>query len=268
MQIRNFCPLANELAGCVVVLAMAWTGTPAAAQNNTLSGTYTVLYAASYDYLVQFNALGQQVGFCNSTRKLPVGYSCYAFPGQDVFTGTLIANGTGGIVTGSNFVLTRDPNYYQCSSNYNAAPECPYKVPAGIAWSSTASYVVGDEVDATVGGKLLTFQAVTSNTNVAPSTSNTCSASLPPPKCTWSQLYSSATNKGSFKGTMTGTYTIQSNGSGASQLTLTSTNGTQSVSLGLIVPPAPLAVGQEVHLVAQPTLGNDLAGSGTAVRVK
>ena len=104
---------------------------------------------------------GQEVGFCNNgSTQFPFGYSCNQNLGQDVVTGTLIADGSGHIIAGSNLVFTVDPSSSQCSPRFNAVPHCPYKVLSGTAWSSTVSYVVGDEVDFTVGGKLLTFQAV------------------------------------------------------------------------------------------------------------
>lgn len=144
-------------------------------------------------------------------------------------------------------------NSQQCSAKFNAAPDCPYKVPSGIAWSSTASYVVGDEVDFTVAGKLLTFQAVKNNTNVPPNTS-TCSSTITmPPNCTWDQLYVSALGQPNGNGTFTGTYAVQSNGSAVSKWNLVSTTGeASSLSFAMVVPTSPLAVGQEVPLVLMP----------------
>ena len=266
MHIHCFFSIPRKLSGCFVPLLLALASTLSAAQDNTFSGTYTFLFGSVSGFTVQQNMFGQQVGFCNGSQ-LPFGYSCNQQLGQDLITGTLVADGKGKIAVGSTFVFTRDPNAYQCSSRYNATPDCPYKVPSGIAWSSSANYVVGDEVDFTVSGKLLTFQAVKKNTNVPPNTS-TCTSSVQPPNCAWDQLYASATGKGSSSGTLTGTYTVQSNGSGVLTVTPSSGNNGKSVSFAMVVPTAPLAVGQVVPIVGLSTLGNESGASGAAVRVK
>jgi hypothetical protein len=264
MHIYSLFSIPGKLCRCFLLLALASMTT--AAQDNTFSGTYTFVVGASNEITIQTNMFGQEVGFCpNGSQQLPFGYSCNQTNlGQDVITGTLIADGKGNITTGSNYVLTRDINAVQCSSKFNATPDCPYKVPSGIAWSSTVSYVVGDEVDFTVNSKLLTFQAVKNNTNVPPNTS-TCTATIQPPNCNWDQLHVSATNKGNNSGSLTGTYTIQSNASGILQVT---PSGNSTSSFSVVVPTAPLAVGQEIPLVALPTLGNEFRGTGAAVRVK
>ena len=251
----------------ISVGALALASTLSAAQDNTFSGTYTLLFGSEDGFTIQQNMFGQEVGFCTGSGQLPFGYSCtQGQQSQDIITGTLVADGKGKIITGSSYVLTADPNAYQCSSKYNATPDCPYKVPSGIAWSSSVSYVVGDEVDFTVNGKVLTFQAVKVNTNVPPNTS-TCTATVQPPNCAWDQLYVSATGKGSNRGTLTGTYTVQSNASAVLSV-IPSGNGGKSVSFAMIVPTAPLAVGQVVSIVGMPTLGNEVRLSGAAVRIK
>ena len=270
MRTQSIFSIPGKLRLRFLLLVLAAMTMSSAAQNNTFSGTYTLVFGSPNQIQIQENMFGQEVGFCpNGPIQLPFGYSCPEVQlGQDVLTGTLIADGAGNITTGSSYVFTADPSKYQCSSKYNATPDCPYKVPSGIAWSSTASYVVGDEVDFTEGGKTLTFQAVINNTNVPPNTS-TCTSNVGvPPNCDWDQLYVSATGKSSFKGTLTGTYTVQSNASGASQLTLSTPSGKQTLSFSMVVPTAPLAVGQQVTLVGLPTLTQELRGSGSAVRVK
>jgi hypothetical protein len=266
MQTQSCFSIPGKLCRCVLLTALASLTTMSIAQDNTFSGTYTFVSGGVDTNEIQFNMFGQEVGFCpNGSGQLPYGYSCNENLDQDVLTGTLIADGNGNITTGSSYVFTADPNRYQCSSHYNATPDCPYKVPSGIPWNSGANYVVGDEVDSTVGGKLLTFQAVKNNTGVPPN-GNTCASNVQvPPNCTWDQLYVSATGKGGGKGTLAGTYTVQSNGSGVLKLT---PSGNPMISFSMVVPTAPLAVGQVVPLVALPTLANEFRGNGAAVRIK
>ena len=268
MHTHSLFSISGKLCRCFLLLALASVTTSAAAQNNTFSGTYTFVFGVPSNISIQQNMFGQEVGFCNNvSSQFPFGYSCNQTLGQDVVTGTLIADGSGKIIAGSNLVLTVDPSSSQCSSRFSAVPHCPYKVPSGTAWSSTVTYVVGDEVDFTVGGKLLTFQAVKNNTNVPPS-GNTCTSMVQPPNCTWDQLYVSASSKSGFTGTLTGTYAVQSNGSAVSQLAFVGPTGTLKASLAMIVPTAPLAIGQEVPLVGLPTLTNEFRGAGSAVRAK
>jgi hypothetical protein len=270
MQNHNLLSTPGKVVGCFVLLALM--STVSAAQNNTFSGTYTFVVGIPDDFTIQTNMFGQEVGFCpngSSAAQLPFGYSCgETGHGQDVLTGTLIADGNGNITTGSTFVFTPDVNGVKCSSTYNATPDCPYKVPAGITWSSTTSYVVGDEVDFTVSGTLLTFQAVQNNTGVAPNTSTCTSTVGNPPNCDWDQLNLSATAMGTEKGTLTGTYTVQSNGSAVAKLTVVTPTGKMALSFAMVVPTAPLAVGQVVPMAAMPTVGNEFTGSGAAVRVQ
>jgi hypothetical protein len=253
----------------LVFLALLAIGTLTFAQDNTFSGTYTYVVGDVVLLTIQTNMFGQEVGFCQS-GNLPYGYSCFQPSlGQAVITGSVVADGKGNITTGSNYVLTFDVNSQKCSSKFNAAPDCPYKVPSGIAWSSTASYVVGDEVDFTVAGKVLTFQAVKSNMNVPPNTSTCSSTVTNPPNCDWDQLYVSALGQPNSNGTITGTYAVQANGSAVSKLNLVSAAGkASSLSFAMVVPTSPLAVGQEVPLVLMPLLGGGIRGVGTAVRTK
>jgi len=213
---------------------------------------------------------GQQVGFCQGSQ-MPYGYSCQGPQlAQEVIEGTLVADGNGNVTSG-NYTQTQDPNETQCSSKNNAAPSCPYQVPSGTTWSNSTSYVVGNEVDYVAGGKTLTYQAVKSNTDVTPSGANVCTSKTivkNPLTCTWVELYASANgySDGGSNGTLTGTYTVQSNGTGTLQLTPTSSKGNQTVVFDFLVFGAS-AVGQQIPLVALPQLGNGNTGNGTALRV-
>lgn len=268
MSNRTF--VCGALIWCLLALVLALTSAPSFAQatNADFSGTYTFVLSSLNQYTVQFNMFGQQVGFCNG-GQIPPGYFCSSGNlSQDVVTGTLVADGAGNVTTGSTFVYTTDPNAYKCSTKrFNATPDCPYKIPSGIAWSNTASYVVGDEVDLTVSSKTSTYQTVKNNVGVNPSTS-LCSQSVQPPSCDWVQLVASATGKNSSgTGTITGKYTVQSNGSAVMTIT-PSGSGNGPVSFAMVVPTSPLAVGQEVPFVFLPSLSNEARGSGSAVRIK
>jgi hypothetical protein len=259
----------NKLLHCLAVLVMILIGISLSAQADaSLSGSYAMIFGVLSDFSVQQNMFNQQVGFCPlQSPQLPFGYSCNQVSGQDFLTATLLANGKGAIESGS-YTITSDPNAYQCSSKYNEVPAtCPYTVPAGVMWNSSTSYVVGDEVDSEVGGELLTYQAVKNSTGTPPGGS-ACTQSFPPPECTWDQLYASATgNNSSGTGSLNGTYSVASTGSGTMQLTLASSTGDISASFAMVVPPSPVA-GQAVPLVGMPTLGNEIIGSGGAVREK
>ncbi len=233
----------------------------------SLSGTYTLLFGGDDAFSIQTNMFGQQVGFCLPGTQLPYGYSCQPIYGQDVLTGSLIADGKGNITTGSTYVYTADPKRAVCTSKFKATPDCPYKVPFGTVWNNTTAYVVGDEADFTVGSTTHTYQAVVSNTGVAPNTS-LCTQSVQPPNCDWVQLYASATGQTGNKGTVTGTYTVQSTGSGVISVTAVSGTVKQSVAFAFTVPSAPLAVGQVVPIVAMPTLQTVVSGSGALVRAQ
>jgi hypothetical protein len=263
-----------KFSGCFVLLVLALLNASlspsAAAQatNASFSGTYTMVFGGVNFLAIQYNMFHQEVGFCpNGTGQLPFGYSCdnNSNLGQGILTGTLVADGNGNITSASTFALSPDPFSYQCSSKYNATPDCPYKVPFGVAWNSTTAYVVGDEVDFTENSTVLTFQAVKNNTGISPNTS-TCTATIQPPNCTWDQLYVSATGKGVQKGTLPGIYSVQSNG--AAVMTTTPSTGTNKSSFAMVVPSAPLAVGQEIPIVGMPTITNEFRGSGALVRVK
>jgi len=84
-----------------------------------------------------------------------------------------------------------------------------------------------------------------------------------PPNCDWDQVYQSAGSGviGTKTGTLTGTYTTQSNGSGVVTLSTGS-------SFSLLVQPAPLAVGQVVALQGISAINNENPSAGTAIRVK
>jgi hypothetical protein len=238
--------------------------------NAAFKGTYTFGIVSVNQYWVQYNMNNQQVGFCNGGGSFPYGYSCSISLGQDVITGTFVADGKGNIAASSTLSYTSDPNSYQCSTKKNAAPDCPYTVPSGIAWSSGTSYAVGDEVD--YSGS--TYQAVQANsvapvliTNGSnPQQGNACAngsyVGQGSPVCTWVLLYASATGKNkSGTGTLAGTYSIQANGIGAMIVTPSGAGG--SAGFALIVPPQ--AKGQQIQLLAQPTLGDESTGTGTAI---
>jgi hypothetical protein len=261
----------RQLAAAIFLFSLAAaTGLHAQVTNASLSGTYTFQFGSADGYTVQYNMFNQQVGFCPSTSyKLPFGYYCYFNPtATDLTTGTLVADGKGNIVSGSNFTNTYDPQEYQCATKSNPVGVCPYKVPSGKVWSSTTAYVVGTLVDYTVSGKVLTFQAVKNNTDIAP-TSSTCTAIVKqPPNCDWDQVYQSAASgvSSAKTDTLTGTYTTQSNGSGVLQIKPTGAASTSSFSI--LVQPTPLAVGQVVALQGMSFINNENSSTGTAVRVK
>lgn len=261
--------LGEVLCFCVVVFALSLITPLATAQatNASLKGTYTFTFGAPHLFGLQFNMFGRQVGFCNG-NPIPFGYSCSTSFVQQVITGTIVADGLGNISSG-NFTLTVDPNESQCSPNHNPVPVCPYLVPSGNAWNSSTAYVVGDIVDyQESNGKVLTFQAVKNNTNVAPvtGTSSVCTLATAknPPLCTWDQLIASAAGNQSGAGTLSGTYSVQSNGAGV-------INATPSIGSPVafaIIARGTSSLGQVVPMVAMPQLGNEFRGSGSAVRVK
>jgi len=262
---------------CFVAVALTLMTALAAAQatNASLQGTYTVLFTNQGVMEIQTNMFGQEVGFCDQqSLELPYGYSCNLNDHLQggLFTGSFIADGNGNITSGS-YTYAPDPNSYECSSKYNEAPDCPYQVPSGISWSSSTSYVVGDEVD--YGGN--TYQAVKKNTDVTPAGANVCTSKTGtknPPGCTWDQLYQSANGSSTQSGSMSGTYSVQSNGLGTMQVTLVTSNGNMTIPFNILVP-AQSAVGQEVPLSAAAQLGQGGAcggggacGTGTAERIQ
>ncbi len=254
----------RQLAAAILLFSFAAASSlHAQVTNASLSGTYTFQIGGPAGYTVQYNMFNQQVGFCPTTSsKLPFGYYCYfATTATDMTTGTLVADGNGNIPSGS-FTSTHDPQEYQCAKNGKPVVGCPYKVPSGKVWDSTTAYAVGAVVDYTVSATVLTFQAVKSNTNIAPSAS-TCTATVKPPNCNWDQVYQSATSgvPPTKTGTFTGTYTTQSNGSGVIQLST-------GASFSLVVQPAPLAVGQVVAMQGISAINNENSSVGMAVRVK
>ena len=260
----------RQLAAAILFSCFAAaSGLHAQVTNASVSGTYAFQLGSRDGYTIQVNMFNQQVGFCPSgSYKLPFGYHCYFNPtASDLTTGTVVADGKGNIVTGSNFTNTFDPQKYQCAKKSNPVTVCPYKVPSGTAWSGTTAYVVGALVDYTVNGKVLTFQAVKNNTNVTPS-SSTCTATVQPPNCNWDQVYQSAASGvvSTQTDTMTGTYTTQSNGSGVMQIKPTGVTTTSSFSI--LVQPAPLAVGQVIALQGMSLINSENNATGMAVRVK
>jgi len=259
----------RQLAAAILFFCFAAaSGLHAQVTNASVSGTYTFQLGSADGYTVQFNMFGQQVGFCPSGSKLPFGYSCYFNPtAEDLTTGTLVADGKGNIVSGSSFTNTFDPQEYQCAKKANPVGVCPYKVPSGTVWSSTTRYVVGALVDYTVSGRVLTFQAVKTNTDIAPS-SSTCTATVQPPNCNWDQVYQSAASGvvSTKTDTLTGTYTTQSNGSGVMQIT--PTGAKTSSSFAILVQPTPLAVGQVIAVQGMSLINNENNATGMAVRVK
>jgi hypothetical protein len=262
--------IGKRLGGCVAlsVLALLSASAMGQATNGSLTGTYTLIFGSPGELYIQTNMFGQEVGFCPNSGQLPFGYSCQNQAlDQDVLSGTLVADGNGNIISGSSYTYIADPNRYQCSSKYNPTPDCPYQVPSGNTWSNSTSYVVGDVVDYTVNGKTLTYQVVKKNTNVPPSGTAVCTSKTGknPPACYWDQLHQSANGTSGNSGSLSGSYAIQSDGSGTLQLTPSNSNG--PVTFAMVVP-ATSAVGQEVPLVGLPQLNQEFRGSGAAVRIK
>ncbi len=248
--------------------------------NAALKGTYTFAISSVDLYWVLVNQSNLEVGFCRNISQMPYGYGCNGPEvGQDVITGSFIADGTGKITSGT-LTYVADPSSYECGGNYTAAPVCPYKVPAGTTWSSGTNYAVGDEVDWEVNGVTHTYQAAKANVDKSPvlvvngsnpQVGNACAngsylSNGQSPNCTWILLYSSAAGKNNGgSGTFTGTYAIQSNGLGT--MTMNVDLGSKEVT-GLevrLLVPLHLA-GQEVVMIGQPTLSkNSMTGTGTAV---
>lgn len=230
-----------------------------------LNGTYTFSIATPNLYSVEYNNLGQQVGFCNS-GQLPWAYSCSQQLGQDVLTGTFTADGNGNITSGT-FALRADPNTIACSPKNNPAADCPYPYPASTPWSASVSYAIGDVV--IYNG--VSIQAIKAGLGNPPNgTGNLCTANTPynlGAKCYWVQLYgSAAAQNSSGSGTLTGSYGIQASGLGHISFTATEEgkDHSESALFSIIVPAN--AAGQEVTLIGAPTLGNQNSGSGTAIR--
>ncbi len=242
-------------------------------------GTYTVGLASTDLYWVMYNTNNQQVGF-NTGEQTPYNYGSNVALGQSIFKGTIVADGAGHITSGT-FSLTPDPNEVQCSPKNNPAPDCPYTVPSGKAWSGSTSYVIGDVVD--YEGH--SYQAVAANEDAAPvlvtivsnaQKGNACAANSSgydgPPKCTWVVLYGSATGEDkSGTGTLTGTYSVLANGTGTMAVTLniggtTTCSSTTCKNLEFVILVPPNAAGQEIHIIAQSLLGNKFAGTGVAIR--
>jgi len=275
MKIRSF-----VLFSMLAFGALASAQTPEAVSPEALTtpydaafkGTYTVGLASTDLYWVLNNMNNQQVGFATG-EQTPYNYSSNVEMGQSFFTGTIVADGAGHITSGT-FSLTADPNEVQCSPKNNPAPDCPYTVPSGKAWSGSVSYVIGDVVD--YDGH--TYQAVAANEDALPmpvtivsntqkgnACANNSSGANGPLKCTWVVLYGSATGDDkSGKGTLTGTYSVLANGTGTMTTTLSMGGSAKTLEFVILVPPN--AAGQEIHILAQPTLGNKFAGTGVAIR--
>lgn len=92
----------------ILALALVVSTLSVAATNNaSFKGTYTLAVASVYRYSPEYNNKGQQVGFCTG-QKIPNGYSCGAELGQDVITGTLVADGNGHVK--GSYSMRPDPN--------------------------------------------------------------------------------------------------------------------------------------------------------------
>ncbi len=165
----------------LAALAVAWVSTVASAATNNASfkGTYTFAIGSTNQYAVEYNTTGGAVGFCTG-QKIPTGYNCVMQIGQDVITGTVVADGLGHVTSGS-YTMRSDPN--------------------------------------------------------GPNKSNS--------------------------GTLKGSYTVQSNGSGVLTL-LPSSNAGKSAAFAMTL--GANAAGQIVNLVAMPAVGNGNRGVGTAIR--
>ena len=234
-------------------------------------------YGELSPYEIQVNSGGRQVGFCVNPGQLPYRYSCVTVDGQDLYTGKIIANGAGALTTGTSGTTvteTPDVNEYTCSPKFSAFSTCPYAVPSGNVWTSSTSYAVGAVVD--YNGQ--TFQAAVANSDKAPvlitngsnpQVGNACASNTylnagKQPVCTWVQLYHSASGNNNT-GTITlsaGTYKIQSNGIGV--LSITNVGDTHSTNFMLAVPP--LAAGQQIQVFGQPTITNQITGTGVLIK--
>ncbi len=100
---------------CFLLLALASMTTSSAAQDNTFSGTYTLVFG-SRDRLLHPAKHVRPGGRLLSQRSAAAAslrLFVYSETGQDVLTGTLVADGNGNIITGSSYVLTADLNSIQ-----------------------------------------------------------------------------------------------------------------------------------------------------------
>jgi len=91
----------------ILALALVVSTLSVATNDASFKGTYTLAVASVYRYSPEYNNKGQQIGFCTG-QKIPNGYSCGAEVGQDVISGTLVADGNGH-VRGS-YSMRSDPN--------------------------------------------------------------------------------------------------------------------------------------------------------------
>jgi hypothetical protein len=238
----------------------------------SLHGTYTFQMIQLDDYSIESNMNGQQVGFCSGPN--PAGYGCWNSYTFDTMAGSLVADGAGHISSGT-YTITRDPNSYQCNPKNNPTKPCPVIVPSGHTYSTSTAYSVGATVDFTVGNVTRTFQAVRAGTGKPPNWGNNANAvnicsnnngNLN--TCYWTQIPESLTNgTNSGTGTLTGTYTIQANGSGVMTLTPTNCDGCGTVQLIFVVSPTS-QVGQSITLSGLSKLGNSNNMTGSGVRIK
>jgi len=91
----------------ILALTLVSTLSVAATNNESFKGTYTFTIASVYRYSPEYNNKGKQVGFCTG-QKIPSGYSCGTEVGQDVITGTLVADGDGHVK--GSYSIRPDPN--------------------------------------------------------------------------------------------------------------------------------------------------------------
>jgi hypothetical protein len=253
-------------ASCVAQFANPAVTTPTLASFN---GTYAWQAASLTEYTIEWNMSGQQVGFC---KGYVAGYNCGDHPTFNLLAGSIVADGAGHL-TGT-VTQTRDPNSYKCNPKENPTSPCPVIVPSGHVFSMTTAYKTGYTVDYTVGSVTRTFQAVRASTGKAPNwststTSGNICTNNNLPSCYWTQIPQSLTSDKVNSGAMTisGTYTVSSNGSGVMTFTVAGCSDCGTVQLQFTVSPVS-AVGQTIAINGIDQLGNDNNMVGSGVRIK
>jgi hypothetical protein len=257
----------------LVAIAMA-AAVPCAVKAQSLAsfkGTYTFQISSLDQYSPEYNMYGQQVGFCNSGNN-PINYGCGSDITFDLIAGTVVADGAGHISSGS-YTQTPDPNSYKCDTSSAVTSPCPVIVPSGHDFSDSVSYKIGNTVDYKIGSTTRTYQAVKANTARPPNwgiTNNQyiCNGNNSS-TCFWTQVGQSLTNSEDkpSSGSLVGSYTVDSNGSGVLTLTPSGCSDCGSIQFAIVVSPTS-QVGQTVALSGLGQVGNSNRAVGTAIRVK
>jgi len=259
-----------KLLGVIAAFVLACSAAFGQATSASFNGTYEFQMVNLQSYDAMLNMYGQEVGFCNGV-EIP-GYTCEKIHTFNLIAGNLEADGAGGISSGS-YTMTVDPNSLKCGEQSLTNP-CPVIVPSDHAYSTAASYEVGQTVDFPVGGVTRTFQAVRANVDKPPDWGATADAGnicsyWPQDNCYWVQIPLSLTSGSSNNqsGTLVGTYTIQADGSGTMEITPSNCNDCGTATMSLVISPTN-GVGQSISLAGINLLGktNNMVGSG--VRVK